>query len=93
MKVDGKHYRSIWLAGGGIINIPFIREHADAADMHCTFWIQELTEKDRYNNPKLRLQYSQVVFLAFYKLIPGREETRWPHVSINTLEKVVDCDE
>jgi hypothetical protein len=78
------------LESGGIVNTPFVVKNAEASDMKATFWIQELAEKDKYGNPKLRLQYSQLVFLDFYFLIPDREKTRWPHVSINTLEKVVD---
>jgi hypothetical protein len=78
------------LQSGGILNTPFIVKNAEASDMKATFWIQELAEKDKYGNPKLRLQYSQLVLLDFYLLIPDREKTRWPHVSINTLEKVIE---
>lgn len=81
---------------GGILNIPFIVKQANAADMKSTFWIQELEETDRSGNPKLRLQYLQVVILDFFPRfgdgLPGL--IRWPHVSINTMEKVVknsDC--
>lgn len=74
---------------GGIVNIPFIEKQANAADMKSTFWIQELAEKDEQGNPKLRLQYLQVVVLDFFPRrdgLPG--PIRWPHVSINTMEKV-----
>jgi hypothetical protein len=30
-------------------------------------WIQELADMDDYGNPKLRLQYSQVVMLNFFR--------------------------
>lgn len=76
---------------GGISNIPFIVKQANAASMKSTFWIQELAEKDRQGNPKLRLQYAQVVLLEFFSTrdgLPGR--IRWPHVSINTMDKVVE---
>jgi len=76
-------------ASGGISNIPFIVKHANAASMKSTFWIQELEEQDAAGNSKLRLQYAQVVLLDFFPSrdgLPGR--IRWPHVSINTLEKV-----
>ncbi len=75
---------------GGISNIAFVVKQANAAEMQSTFWIQELAEKDAAGNPKLRLQYSQVVLLDFFTRrdgLPGL--IRWPHVSINTLEKVV----
>lgn len=77
------------VATGGIVNIPFIVRQADAAAMRSTFWIQELAEKDKNGAPKLRLQYSQVVILDFFPRFdgsPGR--IHWPHVSINTMEKV-----
>jgi len=75
---------------GGIVNIPFIVKQANATSMKSTFWIQELAENDQHGNPKLRLQYSQVVLLDFFQRadgVPGL--IRWPHVSINTLEKVI----
>ena len=74
---------------GGISNIPFIVKQANAAEMKSTFWIEELTEEDDSGNPKLRLQYSQIVLLDFFPRkdgFPGL--VRWPHISINTLEKV-----
>lgn len=78
---------------GGISNIPFVVRKANAAFMKSIFWIQELAEKDKYGDPKLRLQYLQVVMLDFFPrrdgLPPGccPGQIRWPHVSINTLEK------
>ena len=77
------------IASGGIANIPFVVRQADAAAMKSTFWIQELV--DQKGEPKLRLQYSQVVILEFFPRFdgsPGR--VHWPHVSINTMEKISD---
>ncbi len=75
---------------GGIVNIPFIVKQANAASMKSTFWIQELAEQDVNGNPKLRLQYSQVAMLEFFPRRDGLPGViSWPHVSINTLEKVV----
>jgi len=74
---------------GGIHNIPFIEKQADASEMYATFWIQELAEKDKDGKPKLRLQYTQTVMLDFFKRTDGKKGLiKWPHVSINTLEKV-----
>ncbi|MEP5088026.1 MAG: heme-binding protein, partial [Paracoccaceae bacterium] len=75
---------------GGIKNMPFVQREAEPVSMRSTFWIQQLREKDNYGNPKLRLQYSQIVMLDFF---PNREDqmpgrAQWPHISINTLEKV-----
>lgn len=79
------------LQDAGIVNIPFIVREANATEMKSTFWIQELDEKDEYGKPKLRLQYSQLVFLDFFKRPGDSDELiRWPHVSINTLDKVSD---
>ncbi len=74
---------------GGINNIPFIVKQANASSMRSTFWIQELAETDARGNPKLRLQYLQIVLLDFDPRaggLPGR--IVWPHVSINTMHKV-----
>lgn len=74
----------------GISNIPFIVKQANASDMKSTFWIQELAEKDDCGLPKLRLQYLQVVNLDFFPRFDGAAgRIKWPHISINTMEKVV----
>lgn len=74
---------------GGIANLPFSVREALPVSMKATFWIQELAEKDAAGNPKLRLQYSQVVMLQFFRpredQFPGLAV--WPHISIATLEK------
>jgi hypothetical protein len=80
---------------GGIANIPFVVRKANAAFMKSTFWIQELAEKDVNGDSKLRLQYLQVVMLDFFPRRDGFPGCcpgliRWPHVSINTLDKQVD---
>jgi hypothetical protein len=73
---------------GGINNIPFIVKQANASEMKSTFWIQELARKDVNGDPVLRLQYSQVIFLDFFPRRDGAPGLiRWPHISINTLEK------
>ena len=75
---------------GGVVNLPFLVKQANAASMKSTFWIQELAEPDVNGNPKLRLQYSQVAMLEFAPRRDGLPGViSWPHVSINTLEKVV----
>lgn len=79
----------------GIVNAPFVTKQAEPVSMKSTFWIQELKEKYKGGRPKLRLQYSQVVMLDFFLPredgLPGR--ARWPHISINTLEKVYGSSE
>ena len=82
------------LSTGGIDNIPFVVKQANASAMKSIFWIQELEETDSRGKPKLRLQYLQTAMLDFdgrTSGLPGR--IRWPHVSINTLEKVEQTPE
>lgn len=79
------------IATGGISNVPFVVKQANAAAMKSVFWIQELDECDDHGEPRLRLQYLQVVLLDFFPRgdgFPGR--IRWPHVSINTMERVAE---
>ena len=77
------------LEDAGIVNIPFIVKQANAASMKSTFWIQELSKGEEQ---KFRLQYLQVVMLDFF--FPRRDgmpgAVRWPHISINTMEKVAE---
>ncbi|GAB3334023.1 hypothetical protein GCM10027299_41990 [Larkinella ripae] len=74
----------------GITNAPFSVREAEPVSMKSTFWIQELAEKDINGNPRMRLQYSQVVMLHFFH--PREDEfperAVWPHISIATLEKI-----
>ena len=82
------------LETGGIVNIPFIVKQANAAAMKSTFWIQELDEKNEKGKPKLRLQYSQVVMLDFFKRRDGAPGLiSWPHISINTMEKIAEPED
>lgn len=74
------------LETGGIKNIPFIVKQANASSMKSTFWIMEI---DDHGKRRLILQYLQVVMLDFFPRedgLPGL--VQWPHVSINTLEKI-----
>ncbi|WP_216671142.1 hypothetical protein [Mangrovicoccus sp. HB161399] len=75
----------------GILNIPFIVRHANATSMKSTFWIMELDAPGVDGEPKLAMQYLQVVMLDFFQRrdgVPGL--IGWPHVSTNTLEKVAN---
>ncbi len=80
------------LAEAGIRNIPFIERQADANLMRATFWIMEMKETDASGDPKLMLAYSQFILLDFFPRPPGQGEglIRWPHVSINVMEKVAE---
>lgn len=78
---------------GGIVNIPFIVKQANAAEMISTFWICEMEETDACGNPRLIMQYLQIVLLDFFTRRDGMPGLiRWPHVSINTMEKTAEPD-
>jgi hypothetical protein len=84
---------STTINSAGISNIPFVVKQADATEMISSFFIMELDEDDGAGNPKLALSYSQVVMLDFFPRrdgLPGL--IGWPHVSINTMEKVAEPD-
>ena len=75
----------------GIVNIPFIENQADAEFMRSTFYIMELNEDGPDGKPKLAMAYTQFIFLDFF---PRRDDVegkiRWPHISINVMEKVAE---
>lgn len=74
----------------GVVNIPFIVHQANAVSVNCTFWIQEVEDSEN-GKQRLFLQYVQNVILDFFDRPDGHPgPARWPHVSINTLEKVSD---
>jgi hypothetical protein len=74
---------------GGILNIPFVVAQANATEMKATFWIHELNELDANGNPKLVIQYAQIVMLDFLPRGDGQPGLiRWPHISINTMAKI-----
>ncbi|OHU84949.1 MULTISPECIES: heme-binding protein [Pseudoalteromonas] len=75
------------LASGGVNNIPFITRQANATEVSSIFWIYELKEKHPNGEPKMLLQYTQTVLLEFFDSPIGPGLIKWPHVSINTLEK------
>lgn len=62
---------------GGIENIPFLVENADAISMNAIFWIETVQLE---GGMSLQLQYTQTVLLNF-------EGINWPHISVATLLK------
>ncbi len=61
---------------GGVENIPFVVENANAASVSSIFWIE--TVENEHGGVFLQLQYTQTVLLNF-------DELSWPHVSVATL--------
>lgn len=75
----------------GIHNIPFIEQQADANLMRSVFYIMELNENGDDGKPKLAIAYTQFIFLDFFPRRDGEAGLiRWPHISINLMEKVAE---
>jgi hypothetical protein len=73
---------------GGILNIPFVIDEANATDMRSIFWIHKV-KGGTEAKPRWLLQYAQFVFLDFFPRGDGSPGlVRWPHISINTMEKI-----
>ncbi len=74
----------------GIVNIPFVVRQADAAAMNSTFVVYEIEDSKTGQN-RYFMQYAQNVILDFIGRPDGHPgRARWPHVSINTMERVSD---
>lgn len=79
------------VAEAGILNVPFIKRQADASQMRSTFWLMELNEPalGGMEGNRLVLAYSQFINLDFFPRFDSKPGLiRWPHISINMLEKV-----
>ncbi|WP_199555277.1 heme-binding protein [Sandaracinobacteroides hominis] len=69
-------------------NTPFITRQADTTAMNSTFTLYEI-EDAASGQPRYFMQYAQNVILDFINRPDGHPgRARWPHVSINTLERV-----
>lgn len=67
---------------GGILNIPFIQTNINTTFLDATFWIETLADGS------LQLQYSQTINLVFPPTDFPKIMVNWPHVTVNTLQKV-----
>lgn len=70
--------------GGGILNIPFIQQNANATTFDATFWLETVKDKET-GEQYTQLQYSQQTNLEFIKRGDGQGLIIWPHVNVNTL--------
>lgn len=61
----------------GVLNIPFVKDNAEAISMNATFWIETVLRDDKETH-FVQLQYSQTVMLRF-------NNVDWPHISVATL--------
>jgi len=77
----------------GIVNIPFVVKEADATAMNSTFIIYEVLDS-KNGKSRFFMQYAQNVILDFIGRPDGHPgRARWPHISINTMERVSDASE
>lgn len=72
---------------GGVTNIPFVVQNADANSVSAIFWIETVQNAD--GSTTMQLQYTQTVILDFP--VPGPDgkpvDIKWPHISVATLVK------
>jgi hypothetical protein len=67
---------------GGIVNIPFVVQNANAARLDAIFWIEKVADPSGGPIPFIQLQYVQRVILDF-------DSIHWPHMSVATLVKTL----
>ena len=74
----------------GTGNTPFIARQSDVTAMNATFVVYEI-EDAKSGATRYFLQYAQNVMLDFINRPDGHPgRAKWPHISINTLERVAD---
>jgi len=66
-------------SAGGIENIPFVVQNANATSMSAIFWIEKV-QREHGDGHFLQLQYTQKVILNFLGI-------DWPHIQVATLVK------
>jgi hypothetical protein len=67
---------------GGIVNIPFLVQNANATRLDAIFWIEKVSNPAGGAEPFIQLQYVQRVILDFLNI-------HWPHISVATLVKTL----
>ena len=79
------------LEQAGIVNLPFIVKQANAASMKSTFWIAG-TQTGPWKGQGTQAAHAICAGRDARLLRPRRDgmpgPIRWPHISINTMEKV-----
>lgn len=63
---------------GGIQNIPFVVDNANALSMSAIFWIEKVQDPEL--GEFMQLQYTQTILLNFLDI-------DWPHINVATLVK------
>jgi len=74
---------------GGVLDIPFLTENnptvqnrANATAFNCDYWLEVM------NSGAPQLQYLQQSNLEFLERPDGKGLIMWPHINLNTLQKV-----
>jgi hypothetical protein len=73
---------------GGIVNIPFVIQNANATRLDAIFWIEKVLDPAAGPEPFIQLQYVQRVILDFPPAV-GAPIISWPHISVATLVKTL----
>jgi hypothetical protein len=73
---------------GGIVNIPFVVQNANATRLDAIFWIEKVLDPAAGPDPFIQLQYVQRVILDFSRAT-GAPIISWPHISVATLVKTL----
>ena len=72
---------------GGILNIPFVDQNANATEFACTYWIETIQDQET-GDQVVQLQYTQQTNIEFLPQFGNPDELiMWPHVNVNTLRK------
>jgi hypothetical protein len=72
---------------GGITNIPFVQNNANAKQLDSIFWVETVLDKATGKTFQ-QLQYFQNTIIDFpVAKSPKGQTIHWPHVNVNTLVK------
>jgi hypothetical protein len=71
---------------GGILNIPFVTQNANATELNSIWWIEQVQSSDP-DHPIMQLQYTQTTSMEFIEQPDKSGLINWPHVNVNTLRK------
>lgn len=72
--------------GGGIVNVPFVEQHAKTSQFTCTYWLETIKDPETGDEVQ-QLQYSQQTNIEFIPKFGEPGLIMWPHVNVNTLRK------
>ncbi|HEX8647424.1 MAG TPA: heme-binding protein [Thermoleophilaceae bacterium] len=74
-------------APGGILNIPFVNQNANATQFTGTYWLETVADQAT-GDQVVQLQYTQQTNIEFLPQFGNPDELiMWPHVNVNTLRK------